>query len=105
MIHIITLYKLKTDLPEGRTEEMIRKSRSQLLKITEVLNVRSGVRIHDECEWPFFLAMDFENLNKLEMYREDPVLLKFSHEVIQPNTSDCMECIYEMEPGKDVKYS
>ena len=105
MVHFIALYKLNADLPEGRTEEMIRKSRSQLLKITEVLNVRSGVRIHEECEWPFFLAMDFESLDKLEMFREDPVLIKFAQEVIQPNTSDCMECIYEMEPGKNIKYS
>jgi len=105
MVHFIALYKLKPDLPEGRTEEMTRKSRSQLLKITEVLSVRSGVRIHEECEWPFLLALDFENLDKLEMFREDPVLIKFAQEVIQPNTSDCMECIYEMEPGKDVRYS
>ena len=52
-----------------------------------------------------FLAIDFENLDKLEMFREDPVLLKFAKDVIQPNTSDCLECVYEMEPGKDVKYS
>lgn len=105
MVHFIALYKLKDDLPEGRPEEMIRSSRSQLLKIPEVLNVRSGVRIHEECEWPFFLAIDFENLDKLEMFRDDPVLIKFAQDVIQPNTSDCMECIYEMEPGKDIKYS
>jgi len=105
VVHLITLYKLKIDLPEGRAEEMIRMSRSQLLKIPEVFNVRSGIRIHEECEWSFFLAMDFENLDKLEMFREDSVLLKFNQDVIQPNTSDCMECIYEMEPGKDVKYS
>ena len=49
--------------------------------------------------------MDFENLDKLNMFREDPVLLKFAQEVIQPNTNDCMECVYEMEPGKDTKYS
>jgi len=105
MIHYVALFKLKPKVTDQELDTMIRSSRSQLLRISEALSVRSGKRIDEDCEWPFFLAIDFENLERLEMFKDDPLSIKFQHDVIEPNTSETLEMIYEMEPGKDVKYS
>ena len=50
---------------------MMRQTRTTLLKIPEVLSVKCGKRIDPECEWPFFLAVDVESMDKLAMYRDD----------------------------------
>ena len=105
MVHYIALYKLQEHVDDEKIEEMIRGCRSHLFRIHEVHNVRSGKRIEPEMEYPFFVAIDFENLDKLKMYREDPLQVKFDQEVIKPNTSECVELFYETEPGKNVKYS
>ena len=105
MVHYIALYKLKTEVTPDKLEEMIRATRSQLLKIAEVRNIRSGRTIDPDAEWPFFLSMDIESTDKLEMCRDDAVYVKFVEEVIKPNTVAALTLIYETEPGKDVKYS
>ena len=105
MVHHVALYKLQPDVPPDTLDDMIRRTRSLLLKIPEVLAVRTGKRIEPDCEWPFFVALDFESLAKQAMFRDDPVYLKFLLEVIEPYTSDAMLMDYEMEPGRNVKYS
>ena len=105
MVHYIALYKLQDHVDDEKIEEMIRACRSQLFRVHEVHNVRSGKRIEDDNEYPFFVAIDFENLDKLEMFRDDPLQVKFDQEIVKPNPSECVELIYETEPGKNVKYS
>ena len=105
MVHYIALYQLVDHVDDEKIEEMIRSSRSSLFRVHEVHNVRSGKRIGDDGKYPFFVSIDFENLDKLEIYRDDPVAVKFEQEVIKPNTTECLELIYETEPGKNVKYS
>ncbi len=105
MVHHVALYKLQPDVPPDTLDDMIRRTRSLLLKIPEVLAVRTGKRIEPDCEWPFFIAMDFESLAKQAMFRDDPVYLKFLLEVIEPYTADAMLMDYEMDPGRNVKYS
>ena len=105
MIHYVALFKLKPKVSEEIIDKMIRASRSQLLRVPEALNVRSGRSVDRDCEWPFFLAIDFENLERLEMFKDDPVSIKFQHDIIEPNTRETLEMVYEMEPGKDPKYS
>lgn len=105
MVHHVALYKLKPDLPPGTVDEMMRRARSLLLKIPEVLSVRAGRRIEDSGEWPFIVSLDFESRAKQAMFRDDPVYLKFLEEVIKPFTAACMLMDYELEPGKNVKYS
>ena len=51
------------------------------------------------------MALDFESRAKQAMFRDDPVYLKFLHEVIRPHTDGAMLMDYEVEPGKNVKYS
>jgi hypothetical protein len=105
MVHLIVLCKLNENVSQKNLEEMSRSARSQLLKIQEVLAVRSGKRIKPDNEWPYFYSVDLESMDKLEMFRDDPVLIRFVEKVIKPNTWTVQELVYELEPGKDVKYS
>ena len=61
MVHYIALYQLKDHVDDGKIEEMIRSCRSQLFRVQEVHNVRSGKRIDDSMEYPFFVAIDFHH--------------------------------------------
>ena len=105
MVHLVVLCKLNENVSQKNLEEMARSARSQLLKIPEVLAVRSGKRIKPDNEWPFFYSVDVESMDKLEMFRDDPVLIRFVERVIKPNTWTVQELVYELHPGKDVKYS
>lgn len=105
MVHHIVLFKLKPGVSNDQLEEMIMNTRMQLLKIPEVLNIKCGKRIDPENDWQFFLAADFESMDKLVNYRENPIHVKYVEEVIKPFTTERLAIDYEMEPGKDVKYS
>lgn len=105
MVHHLVLFKLKEHVTTAKVEEMMMQTRMQLLKIPVVLNVKCGKQIDPSGEWPFFLAVDIESMDKLEAYRDDPIHLKFVEDVIKPNTSARLAVDFEMEPGKDVKYS
>src|SRR5688500_17570799 len=105
MVHHVALYKLQPGLPPETMDDMIRRTKSLLLKIPEVLAVRTGKRIDPDCEWPFFVALDFASLAKQAMFRDDPVYLRFLLEVIEPYTAESLLIDYEMEPGRNVKYS
>jgi hypothetical protein len=105
MVHHITLFKLKPEVTPARIEEMMMNARMQLLKIQEVLSIKCGKRIEAEMPWPFFIAIDFESMDKYEIFREDPIHVKFMEEVIKPNTADSLPLFFEMDPGKDVRFS
>ena len=105
MVHHIGLYKLKPEVTPARVEEMMMNARMQLLKIQEVLSIKCGKRIDPESDWPFFLALDFESMDKYAIFREDPIYVKFMEEVIKPNTEDSLALDFEMDPGKDVRFS
>ena len=105
MVHHIGLYKLKPEVTPARVEDMMMNARMQLLKIQEVLSIKCGKRIDPETDWPFFLALDFESMDKYAIFREDPIYVKFMEEVIKPNTEDSLALDFEMDPGKDVRFS
>ena len=88
MIHHVVLYKLKPEVTLARVEEMMMNTRMQLLKIPEVLNIKCGKRVDPELQWPFFIAIDFESMDKQAIFREDPIYIKFVEEVIKPKTSE-----------------
>ena len=48
-----------------------------------------SVSIHD-MPWPFFIALDFESMDKYAIFREDPIFVKFEAEIIKPNTSEAL---------------
>lgn len=105
MVHHIVLFKLKSEVTPEKVEEMMMTTRMQLLKIPEALSVKCGKRIDPGCEWPFFIAVEFESMDKLALYREHPIHVKYVEETIRPNVSERLALDYEMEPGKDVRYS
>ena len=97
MVHHIGLYKLKAHVTPEDTEEMMMNARMQLLKIDEVLSIKCGKRLGNTVPWPFFIAIDFESMDKQAIFREDPIYIKFVEEIIKLD--------YEMDPGKDVNLS
>jgi hypothetical protein len=105
MVHHIVLFKLKADVSPADVEEMMMNTRMQLLKIPEVLSIKCGKRIDPEMPWPFFIAIDFESMDKYAIYREDPIHIKFMEETIKSNTADSLTLDFEMDPGKDVRFS
>src|SRR3954463_8067569 len=105
MIHHIVLYKLKPEVTPARVEEMMMNTRMQLLKIPEVLSIKCGKRIDQELAWPFFIAIDFESMDKFEMFREDPIHVKFQEEVIKPNTADSLPLDFELGPRQAGRFS
>ena len=105
MVHHVALYKLKPEVTPARVEEMMMNARMQLLKIQEVLSIKCGKRIKSEMTWPFFIAIDFESMDKYDIFSEDPIYVKFVEEVIKPNVAETVALDFEMDPGKDVQFS
>ena len=105
MIQHIELFKVRPEVTPARLEEMMMNTRISLLKIPEVLSVRCGKKVDPKNEWPFFIALEFESLDKFAVFKSDAIYLKFNEEVVKPNITDNVTLVYEMEPGKDVRYS
>jgi len=105
MIHHVVFFKLKPEVDDHKLEEMIRSTRSMLLKIPEVLSVRSGRNIDPKAEWPFFLTVELETLEKLRMYVDDAIHLKYIETVIKPNTTARFALDFQTDPSKALKYS
>ncbi|MEJ6581160.1 MAG: Dabb family protein [Akkermansiaceae bacterium] len=105
MIFHLLFFKLKPEVTQSGVEEMIRSSRSMLLRISEVLSVRSGRAIDPKSEWPFFIALEFESLDKKRIFEDDPMFLKFQKVIVSQNTSACFPMDFETDPSKDLKYS
>ncbi len=105
MVHHLVLFKLKPEVTNDKVETMMMTTRMMLLKIPEALSVKCGKKINAASEWPFFIAVECETMDKLALYLDDPIYLKFVEETIKPNTTERLALDYEMEPGKEVKYS
>ena len=105
MVHHVTLFKLKPEVTPEHLEKMMMATRMSLLKIPEILSVKCGKNIDLKNEWRFFVALDFESLEKLAMTEEDAIYMKFVADVIRPNITEKVELNYEMEPGKNVRFS
>ena len=105
MIAHLSLFKLKPEVTPERLEEMMTRTRVNLLRVQEVLAVRTGKRVNADEPWEWFVFMEVESLDKLAICKDDPHYIKFREEVIRPAVAE--ECVqaYEMEPRKDVKYS
>jgi hypothetical protein len=100
MIHHIVLYKLKPELTAEQIEKILIQTRMQLLKIPVAMNVRCGRRIDTNNEWPLFLAVEFDSKERMAMFKEDPVYIKFVEETIKPNTQQSLVLDYETDPKR-----
>ncbi len=105
MIAHVCLFKLKTEVTEERLEEIMSLTRVHLLRVPEVLSVRTGKRTCPKEHWQWFVMMEVESLDKLAMCQDDPHYIKFREEVLKPAVaSECVQS-FEMEPRKDVRFS
>jgi hypothetical protein len=105
MVHNVTLYKLQAEVTPAKLEHLMVSTRMTLLKIPEILSVKCGKNIDPKSEWPFFIALDFESMEKQAMVQDEAIYMKFLADIIRPNTAAALALNYEMEPGKNVKYS
>ena len=105
MIARLTLFTLKPDVPPERLEEMMWITRTTLLKIAEVLSLRTGKRVNPGDPWDWFVQIEVESLDKLAICQDDPHHFKYLQEVVNPSVSTQQVLTFEMEPRKDVKYS
>lgn len=105
MIHHVAYFQLKPGVDRATMEDLVRTSRSLLLKIPEVLAVRSGRNIDPESRWQFYFSIEVDSLEKLRITLDDPFHLKLMEKWIKPNTGDSLTLDYELDPSRDLKYS
>jgi hypothetical protein len=105
MVHHITLFKLQPEVTPAKLEQLMFSTRMTLLKIPEILSVKCGKNIDPKSEWPFFISLEFESMEKMAMTQDEAIYMKFVADVIKPHTVGALVLNYEMEPGKSVRYS
>ncbi len=105
MIHHTVLFKLKPGVPPEQLERVLIETRILLLKIPEVMNLKTGKNVDAKSKWHFFVCFDCESLAKLAGVKGHPVHVKFERDVVEPCSEELLAVDFEMEPGKDVRYS
>ncbi len=106
MIHHLVLCTTKPEVIPTKLEEIMVETRIRLLKIPEVNNLRVGKRV-DTTNNPntYFFSFDVENMDKLAYILENAVYFQFERQILGPFVAASKIFDYEMEPGKDVRYS
>jgi len=106
MIHHVVLLTTKPEVIPTKLEEIMVETRIRLLKIPEVNNLRVGKRV-DTANNPHtcFFSFDVENMDKLAYILENAVYVQFEKQILGPFVTAFKTFDYEMEPGKDVRYS
>ena len=108
MIHHLKLIQLKADLPANRVEEMMVESRIRILKIQDVLSLACGKKMPvagHKTSADLFLALEFENSLKRTATLDHPLYQQFEVQVLKPNAEKIEVLEFEMDPGKDVRFS
>jgi hypothetical protein len=105
MIHHVVYFQLKPEVDAATLEDLMRSSRSLLLRIPEVLSVRSGRNLDSESQWQFFVSIEVNSLDKLRVTLDDPFHLKFIEKHIKPNTLSHFAMDFELDPSKNIKFS
>ncbi len=100
MIHHVVFFKLKPSVTPAKLDEMIIETRIRLLKIQGVSNLKVGKNVDEKSPWQFFLSMDLESMERLALYRDDAVHMKYVEEIIKPNTDDRMALDYDISARK-----
>jgi hypothetical protein len=105
MIAFLSLYKLKPEVTPDLFEDLMSSTRVQLLRIPEILAVKTGKRVNPNDPWPWFVYLETESMDKLAIAQDDPYYIKFREEILRPHVAETEAVAFEMEPRKDVKYS
>ena len=106
MVSHIVLLTTKPEVIPTKLEEIMVETRIRLLKIPEVNNLRVGKRV-DTAHNPhtYFFSFDVENMDKLTFVQDNAVYTQFEKQILGPFVAASKVLDYEMEPGKDVRYS
>lgn len=105
MIAYLSLFQLKPEVSPDKLETMMSQTRVLLLRVPEVLSVKTGKRVNPADPYPWFVQIEVESMDKLTICQDDPYYIKFREEVLRPNIAEQESTAFEMEPRKDVKYS
>ena len=105
MIHHVVYFQLQPGVDEFAVEELIRTSRSLLLKIPEVLAVRSGRNVVPSSPWQFYFSIEVDSLEKLRVTLDNPFHLKLMETWIKPRVSDSFTLDFELDPSRKLKHS
>ncbi len=106
MIHEVILARLPEDASPDLVEKLMVETRMRLLKIPEILGLSCGKRIDPtQNPYPFFIALEFESLSKKRVAYQNPIFTIFLSQVLQPAITDSTTLTFEMDPGKDVRFS
>jgi len=105
MIAHLSLFTLKSGVTEPELEELMARTRVMLLRVPEVLTVRTGKRVNAADPHAWFIYLEVENMDKLASCQDDPHYIKFREEVLRPHVETREVTAFEMEPRKDVRYS
>jgi hypothetical protein len=105
MIHHITLYSVRPQADAARLDGMIIAARVSLFRVPGVQSVRCGKSADLENPWTFFVAIECESMERLRFIKEDAHYIKFIADNITPHIVQAQSYSFEMEVGRDVKYS
>ncbi|MBC7980610.1 MAG: Dabb family protein [Armatimonadetes bacterium] len=105
MVHHVIYCQLHEGLEAKTLEEMVRASRTWLLKIPEVLSVRSGRNLSTDSQWHFFYSIEVDSREKLRMVMDNAYHLKFVQQYIQPHAHNQFAMDFELDPSRELKYS
>ncbi len=105
MIHHIALFQTLPHVDEEKLGQMVIAARVSLVKIPEVAGIRCGKNVDADSPWKFFVALEVDNLERLKQVKADAIYIKFLADVISPNVSEQFLATYEMEHGKNIKFS
>jgi len=101
MIEHVVLFKLQDGVDGDKVAWMLRETRIRLNKIPVVRSLRCGYQALPSAEWPFFLLVELESLDKLDAYMHDPIHLRYVAEVIKPHIAERLAIDYQTEVGID----
>jgi hypothetical protein len=105
MIHHVVYFQLKPEVDKPMMELLVRTSRSLLLKIPEVMGVKSGRNLDPTSQWQFFFSIEVDSREKLKITEDDPYHLKLMEKYLKPNMVSHFSMDYELDPSRDLKYS
>ncbi len=105
MLYHVVYYKSRDHVDDTVIEQVVRQTRSHLLKIQETLSVRSGKNLDASSEWTFFYSVEVESKLKLKLFHTDGSYLKFLKTVVEPNLCEPISQTFELDPSRERKYS
>lgn len=106
MIHEVILARFPEGAPVDLVEKLMVETRMRLLKIPEILSLSCGKRIDPaKNPYPFFIALEFESLAKKRVAYENPIFTIFLSQIFKPAVAEFITLTFEMDPGKDVRFS